>query len=131
MNKPKPTLIIKPAQLEDQKSIRALLSGFKLPLEGLEETKLWVLQSSHGDIIGVAGLEVYSNQGLLRSVAVINSLHNQNYGTTIANYVIGEAKKSQMQDLFLLTTTAPAFFKKLGFKEESLEKVTGGINRLC
>jgi amino-acid N-acetyltransferase len=127
MNKPKPTFIIRPAQLEDQKSIRALLSGFKLPLEGLEETKLWVLQSSHGDIIGVAGLEVYSNQGLLRSVAVIKSLHNQNYGTTIANYVIGEAKKSQMQDLFLLTTTAPAFFKKLGFKEENREKIGGNI----
>jgi amino-acid N-acetyltransferase len=38
-----------------------------------------------------------------------------------------EARKSRVQDLFLLTTTAPGFFKKLGFKEERREKAVGGI----
>jgi N-acetylglutamate synthase-like GNAT family acetyltransferase len=127
MSKPEPTFKIRPAQLHDQKNLRTLLSGFKLPLDGVEETKLWVLQSSNGEVVGVAGLEVYDNQGLLRSVAVIKSMRNQGYGTSLANYVIGEAKKSRVQDLFLLTTTTPAFFKKLGFKEESREKVAGSI----
>jgi amino-acid N-acetyltransferase len=127
MNKSEPTFKIRPAQLDDQKIIRSLLSGFKLPLDGLDETKLWVLELSNGEVVGVAGLEEYDKQGLLRSVAVIKSIHNQDYGTSLANYVIGEAKKSQVQNLFLLTTTAPAFFKKLGFKEESREKVAGSI----
>jgi N-acetylglutamate synthase-like GNAT family acetyltransferase len=127
MSKPEPTFKIRPAQLHDQKNLRTLLSGFKLPLDGVEETKLWVLQSSKGEVVGVAGLEVYGNQGLLRSVAVIKSMHNQGYGTFLANYVIGEAKKSQVQDLFLLKTTTPAFFKKLGFSEESRDKVAGSI----
>jgi amino-acid N-acetyltransferase len=127
MNKPEPAFKIRPATHQDQKIIHTLLSSFKLPLDGLENTKLWVLYSNDGGLVGVAGLEVYGNQGLLRSVAVIKSKHNQNYGTALSSYVIGEAKKSQIQDLFLLTTTAPAFFKKLGFKEESREKATGNI----
>jgi amino-acid N-acetyltransferase len=127
MNKPESTFKIRTAQLHDQKIIRTLLSGFKLPLDGLEETKLWVLQSSNGEVVGVAGLEVHDSQGLLRSVAVIKSMHNQGFGTSLVNYVIGEAKKSQVQDLFLLTTTATAFFRKLGFKGESREKVAGSI----
>jgi amino-acid N-acetyltransferase len=127
MSKPENTSKIRPAQLEDLECIRTILSRFKLPLDGLEETKLWVLEESNGEVAGVAGLEVYGNQGLLRSVAVIKSMHNQGYGTSLANYVISEAKKSNVQDLFLLTTTAPAFFKKLGFKEESREKVASSI----
>jgi hypothetical protein len=58
MKKADSTFKIVPAQLHDQKIIRILLSVFKLPLDGLEETKLWVLQSSNGEVIGVAGLEV-------------------------------------------------------------------------
>ncbi len=127
MNQPKPTFKIRPAQPHDQKTIHTLLSGFKLPLDGLDETKLWVLQLSNDEVVGVAGLEVYGNQGLVRSVVVMGDMHNQGCGTALTNYVIGVAKKSQVQDLFLLTTTAPHFFKKLGFNVESREKVAGGI----
>lgn len=77
--------------------------------------------------MSVAGLEVYGKQGLLRSVAVIKSMHNEGHGTALTNYVIDKAKNCQVKDLFLLTTTASPFFKKLGFKEESREKVTGGL----
>ena len=85
------------------------------------------LQLGGGEVVGVAGLELYGNQGLLRSVAVADGMHNRGYGAALANYVISEARKSRVQELFLLTTTAPEFFKKLGFKEENREKVVGGI----
>ncbi len=127
MSKPGPNYIIRPAQPNDQTNIHALLSGFELPLDGLRETKLWVLRSSNGEVTGVAGLEVYGSQGLLRSVAVVKSLHNQGYGTLLAKHVIGEAKKIGVQDIFLLTTSAAAFFEKFGFKKESRESVIGGI----
>jgi amino-acid N-acetyltransferase len=127
MNKPVPSFKIRPAQFEDQKNIHTILSDFNLPLEGLDSTKLWVLQLDNGEIVGVAGLEMYDMQCLLRSVAVLKAFHNQSFGTYLTNFVIVEAKKSQVKDLFLLTTTATEFFKKLGFKEESREKVVGGI----
>jgi hypothetical protein len=40
------TLRVRPVQLGDQECIRILLSGLKLPLEGLENAKMWVLQTS-------------------------------------------------------------------------------------
>lgn len=127
MNKPESTYQIRLAQPNDQKIIHTLLLGYKLPLDGLENTKLWILQLSNGEVAGIAGLEVYGNQGLLRSVAVVDGMRNHGYGAILAKYVISEAKKEPIQDLFLLTTTAPTFFKKLGFKNENREKVIGGI----
>jgi amino-acid N-acetyltransferase len=127
MKQPKYTYTIRPAQIVDQKIIRTLLSDFKLPQEGLYKTKLWVLQLSNGVVAGVAGLEFYCKQGLLRSVAVAKDMHNQSYGTMLTSFVIEEAKKGGVTDLFLLTTTAPEFFKKLGFKGENRDKIVGGI----
>jgi len=101
--------------------------GFKLPLDGLNNTKLWVLQSSQNDVLGVAGLEIYGIQGLLRSVAVNKNFQHKGYGALLVNHIIAEAKKSKVAVLFLLTTTAVVFFKKLGFKEEYREKVVGRI----
>lgn len=122
-----PDFRIKPAQLKDKNSIHSLLLGFKLPLDELEETKLWILQSGTDEIAGVAGLEVYGEQGLLRSVAVKGQLQNQGLGRVLVDHVVGEAKKSGVVDLFLLTITAPKFFEKLGFEEEDRKKVIGKI----
>jgi amino-acid N-acetyltransferase len=127
MNKPEPAFQIRIAQPNDQKIIHTLLLGYKLPLDGLENTKLWILQSGKGEVAGIAGLEAYGNQGLLRSVAVVDDMRNNGYGTVLTKHVISEAKKESIKDLFLLTTTAPEFFKKLGFEEEDREKVVGDI----
>lgn len=121
------TLRVRPVQLGDQECIRILLSGFKLPLEGLENAKMWVLTDINGNIFGTAGLEIYGHKGLLRSVAVRKNLSNSGYGTYLVNHVIGEARKSGVHELFLLTTTAPVFFRKLGFKEDDHKRVAGSI----
>lgn len=121
------TLKIRLAEKADKKIINSLLLSFKLPLDGLDETKLWVLHSNQNDVLGVAGLEIYGTQGLLRSVAVKKDLQRHGFGTLLINHVITETKKDKVADLFLLTTTAPAFFKKLGFKEKNRAKVSSGI----
>lgn len=118
---------IRPAQLKDKNIINSLLLAFKLPLDGLEATKLWVLQSGTDEVVGVAGLEVYDEQGLLRSVAVKGQLQNRGLGGALVNHIVGEAKTSGVIDLYLLTTTAPKFFKELRFKEEDRKKVIGKI----
>jgi amino-acid N-acetyltransferase len=120
-------LKIRRAKPEDQRSIRRLLSDFNLPLDGLEDTKLWVAETTTRFIVGVAGLELYGKQSLLRSVAIDKKLHTRGYGTTLVNYVIDEAKRSGVHELFLLTTTAPSFFRKLGFREDTRDNVSGKI----
>lgn len=118
---------IRQAQLEDRECISLLLSSFKLPLDGLEDSRMWVLQESNGSVQGVAGLELWEGKGLLRSVAINKNLQNRGYGSALVKYVIGEAKKSGIHELLLLTTTAPDFFRKLGFREDDRENVTGSI----
>ena len=127
MKQPKSAYSIRPAQIIDQKIICTLLSDFKLPQDGLYKTKLWVLQLSNGVVAGVAGLELYGKQGLLRSVAIIKNMQNQGFGSILTSFVVEEAKKVGVTDLFLLTTTAPEFFEKLGFKGENRENIVGGI----
>ena len=118
---------IRPAQFGDQEDIRSLLSGFMLPLDGLENTKMWVLQDDNGNVVGTAGLEVWGKNGLLRSVAVKENLQDRGRGTCLVNHVIGEAKKNNIDDLFLLTQTAQTFFRKIGFRKINSSHVTGSI----
>ena len=99
VDKPEPPFKIRPARRSNQKIIRSLIFlGDKLPLDRLKN-RLWILQLS-SEVVGVAGLEVYGNQGLLRSVTVIKGKRNQGYGAALANYGIGEAKKSRVQLIF-------------------------------
>jgi amino-acid N-acetyltransferase len=87
---------------------------------------MWVLTDINGNIFGTAGLEIYGHKGLLRSVAVRKNLSNSDYGTYLVNHVIDEARRSGVHELFLLTTTAPVFFRKLGFKDDR-KRVAGSI----
>lgn len=73
---------------------------YKLPLDELEEAKLWVLELSGGEVVGVAGLELYGNQGLLRSVAVADGMHNRGYGAALANYVIVRQRRVRCKNCF-------------------------------
>lgn len=125
--KSNPSYRIRRAQRKDQEAINELLLGFKLPLDGLGDAKLWVLQSGDGELLGTAGLEIYGTQGLLRSVAVKEGLQHRGYGALLVKHVVAQARKSQVKDLYLLTTTAAEYFKKFGFKVEDRENVTGSI----
>ena len=57
----------------------------------------------------------------------MKSVQSQGFGTLLVNYVLGEAKKNAIENLFLLTTTAPTFFEGLGFKEVNREKAVGAV----
>ncbi len=127
MNKSRDAFRIRLSQLRDQKGICRLLSMFMLPQERLANTKMWVLQDNDGNIVGTAGLEVWREKGLLRSVAISQNLHNRGLGTCLVKYVINEARKSRINELFLFTEKAEAFFRKVGFKKDNVAHVSGAI----
>ena len=82
---------------------------------------------NEGAVVGVAGLETYGGQGLLRSVAVAEGMQGKGYGVLLVKNVVDQAKKLRVEELFLLTTTASGFFEKLGFQAISREEAVGGI----
>jgi amino-acid N-acetyltransferase len=67
-------------------------------------------------LVGCAGLEVYGEFGLLRSVAVRESARNAGLGKTLVDSVASNARSRGLSELFLLTTTAQAFFERRGFQ---------------
>jgi len=67
-------------------------------------------------IIGIGGVEHHGNVGLLRSIAIESSLRGKGYGTALCNELIAKAKDDGINELFLLTLTAEAFFGRLGFE---------------
>jgi amino-acid N-acetyltransferase len=106
---------------------RKLVSASGLPRGGLDDAELWCVRGEHGRIIGVAGLETWGRQGLLRSVAVDKERRKAGVGTSLVRQIIAEARKKRMSEVFLITETAPLFFERLGFKAIDRSRVRGGV----
>jgi thioredoxin reductase len=63
----------------------------------------------------VAGAEVHGDVALLRSVAVAPGLQHQGIGRSLVGTLIDQARRRQIRQVFLLTTTAAAYFPRFGF----------------
>jgi amino-acid N-acetyltransferase len=68
-------------------------------------------------MIGVVGLEVYDIIGLLRSLAVMPEARKMGVGKDLCLREIAHAYTQNIDELYLLTTTAEGFFTKLGFEK--------------
>jgi amino-acid N-acetyltransferase len=106
---------------------RKLVSVSGLPLGGLNGAELWCVKGERGLILGVAGLETWGRQGLLRSVAVDKDHRKEGVGTALVKQIIAEAKKKKLGEVFLITETAPLFFERLGFNATDRFRVRGGV----
>jgi amino-acid N-acetyltransferase len=91
--------------------IEALLAENKLPVSDLPASlENFFVATDNGAVIGVAGLEVYGQHGLLRSLAV-NALHrNKGIAGKLVNQVEEFAASKELTAIFLLTETADKYF---------------------
>jgi amino-acid N-acetyltransferase len=67
-------------------------------------------------VIGCAGLEVYGDAALLRSVAVEAEHRRGGVGAALTRAALDEAARSGIAAVYLLTTTAERFFPRFGFE---------------
>ena len=109
---------VRPARREEFDAITALLSAAALPVEDLDAAMLdaFVVASDGGDLVGVAGLEVYGSNALLRSLAVDPEHGARGLGATLVDAIESEAWARGVTALYLLTTTAAGSFERLGYK---------------
>ncbi|GAB3039092.1 arsenic resistance N-acetyltransferase ArsN2 [Natronobiforma cellulositropha] len=77
--------------------------------------------------VGVGGLERYGGDGLLRSVAVEPRYRSTGYGTALCDALEAKARAEGVERLYLLTTTAAAFFDRLGYAELERTDVPAAI----
>jgi amino-acid N-acetyltransferase len=108
---------IEPAALSDLPAITALLMDAELPAHDLAGhfPAAYVVARDGGAIGGCAGLERYGRAGLLRSVTVAPRVRGSGLGRALVGERIAAARAAELEAVYLLTTTAAAFFRRLGF----------------
>jgi amino-acid N-acetyltransferase len=112
----------------DLPEIRALLERLQLALAGVDEHLTTMLVAREGgQIVGTAGLELYSDAALLRSVAVEPEKQGKQLGHQLTAAALHLASAHGANTVFLLTTTAERFFPKLGFEPIDRELVPPSV----
>ncbi len=104
--------------------IIALLATEKLPTKDLHfELDHFLVAEENGTIVGVAGLEIYENNGLLRSVAVDAAFRNKNIAGELLKKIEDLAVSKGLQAIYLLTETAPDYFIKKDYLKTERSEV--------
>ena len=120
--------MIESATERDLPEIRALLERLHLPVAGVDEHLPTMLVARDGEqIVGTAGLELYADGALLRSVAVEPRLQGQQLGHRLTDAALDLAATHGVNTVFLLTTTAERFFPRFGFEPIARDQVPPSV----
>jgi amino-acid N-acetyltransferase len=118
-------IALRSAEPADLLAVLELLARAQLPREGVAEAlSHFVIAENRGRLVGVAGLEVYGESALLRSVAVEESWRGSGVGRTLIERALSITRQRGIKDVFLLTTTAEDYFPRFGFACVSRDSVT-------
>lgn len=80
-----------------------------------------------GSVVAVVGLEQFQSVGLLRSLAVSPGHRGRGLARELVSFVESFAQSRGVESLFLLTTTAEAFFVALGYGPASRQEAPHAI----
>jgi N-acetylglutamate synthase-like GNAT family acetyltransferase/2-polyprenyl-3-methyl-5-hydroxy-6-metoxy-1,4-benzoquinol methylase len=110
-------LVLRAARASDEEAVRALLVTADLPAADMEAGRAdgYVVGEAGGAVVAAAGVEVHGEHGLLRSVVVAREARGGGVGEAVVRDRIEWARERGLRSLYLLTTTAPDFFARLGF----------------
>ena len=107
---------------EDFTAVHALLTESGLVHEDLTPAHMagfmvMPSQESSSSLDAVAGVEIFlgAEEGLLRSVAVVPALRGKGMAKGLVSALENRAGTLGLRHLWLLTTTAPNFFRRLGY----------------
>lgn len=95
-----------------------LLTAAALPIADLRdarETTFFGVRDA-GRLVAITGVEVHGDVGLLRSLAVDQDRRGGGLGHALVLYAEEWSRRRGLSALYLMTTTAEAFFARLGYK---------------
>jgi amino-acid N-acetyltransferase len=95
----------------------ALLNRARLPVEDLTERHCedFFHVGPAQEPLGLVGLEMFGDVGLLRSLAVASELRGRGVGSDLLSHAERYAGSHGVRQLYLLTNTADAFFAARGY----------------
>lgn len=108
---------IRRAKNDDLDAICKLLETASLPLEGVSESigNFILAEGNAILVVGAAGLEVYGRFALLRSVVVAPGWQGYGVGRALTGEILSRARSRNIDEVYLLTTTAESYFPSFGF----------------
>lgn len=108
----------KKLDLTNQQDVLNILIQSRLPYEDIDLNVHHMIGAFDKDQLkGIAGLELYGNYALVRSVAVDARRQQKGLGSSLIHEVIKYSKTLNLSKLYLLTETAEGFFTKHGFSK--------------
>ena len=124
------SITIRSAASRDLRAIERLLEANKLPLVGVRDgIDDFLVAERDGVVVGVIGLEIYDDRGLLRSAAVDTDERGTGVGAALVSALIENGRARQLEELVLLTTTAERWFPRFGFVTISRDETPASIRR--
>lgn len=118
------------AQPHDLPVVLELLRRADLPREGVaDHFRNYVVVRDDACVVGAAGLEVWGEDGLLRSVVVDPAFRGLGLGGLLLEGASDLARRTELKVLYLLTTTAREYFKAHGFADCPRELAPPGIRQ--
>jgi amino-acid N-acetyltransferase len=107
---------IKPAELYRDEVID-LLTTENLPVSDLPGLlNNFFVAVNDGRVCGIAGLEMYGNYGLLRSVAVGRDWRDKGIAAGLLSKIESVATERGLEAIYLLTETAKDYFENKGYE---------------
>jgi amino-acid N-acetyltransferase len=124
------SITIRSAAARDLTAVELLLETNKLPLVGVRDgIDDFLVAEREGVVIGVIGLEVYDDRGLLRSAAVDDDQRGTGVGASLVGALIENARSRELKELVLLTTTAEQWFPRFGFVTIARDETPVAVRR--
>jgi amino-acid N-acetyltransferase len=115
---------VRDATRADAEDVLALLRREALPTEGVAEHLENFLVAEEGEsMVACAGMELYGDLALLRSVAVAPPYRSRGLGGRLVRELICRASQRGLRAVFLLTTTAEHYFARRGFERVTRESI--------
>lgn len=106
------------AASQDLPAVLGLLEDAGLPYQDLTTAHLadFLVAEGGRSVLGIVGLERYGKDALLRSLAVRPENRFTGLGKQLADAIEEHARRTGVENLYLLTTTAADFFERRGYE---------------
>ena len=110
---------LRAARATDLPAVIELLEACGLPTGDLTEAMLasFSVAEDGGVVVGVAGIEVFGNCALMRSLAIVPNQRGRGIAERLVEWCEAEARWRGVETTYLLTTTADQYFRKRGYAD--------------
>lgn len=120
-----------PAAPGELDAVKALLAEAGLPVDDVGRVfpRGFVVVREGSVPVAAAGLEVHGASGLLRSVVVSPGRRARGLGRRLIESRVDAARAQGLEAVYLLTTSAAAYFEALGFERVARADVPEALAR--